>query len=172
MPTAAASPWETMVTLILARLEALAHWVGLGVWCLFSCTRTSSLSAPSECSEDTGTGGHRRSFLSTQGGSACREGNMPMHASTAPSMPAFPAPMHWNPRCSSPALIPACAALTSRESARAAPRPRQDGVEGPPRPRSEGKRLRAAMPQLHGDVFISKPWPQGPSSSPDLQVRG
>jgi len=31
VPTPAASPWETMVTLILARLEGLAHWVGLGV---------------------------------------------------------------------------------------------------------------------------------------------
>lgn len=87
-PRPGPSPWETMVTLILARLEALVLEVGLGLCCLFSCTRTSSLSAPSECSEDTGTGGHTRSCLSTQGVPGGEHAHA--HSSLHASLPMHP----------------------------------------------------------------------------------
>lgn len=53
----AVSPWETMVTLILARLEALVG-VGLGVCLLFRWSLRSSLSRPSTWSLGTGTETH------------------------------------------------------------------------------------------------------------------
>lgn len=50
-----ASPWETMVTLILARLDCFVGMVGLGVCLLFKWSRWSFCSKPSTCSPDTGT---------------------------------------------------------------------------------------------------------------------
>lgn len=57
----AASPWETMVTLILARLEAFVEIVGLGVCLLFRWSRCSFCSKLSTCSPDTGTVAHKGS---------------------------------------------------------------------------------------------------------------
>lgn len=65
-PALAASPWETMVTLILARLEDLLQGVGLGAWGLFSCIRTSSFSPVSGCcSEGTGIRQRKAAHLKT-----------------------------------------------------------------------------------------------------------
>lgn len=52
-----ASPWDTMVTLILALLEALLG-VGLGVCLLLRWSLMSSRSKPSTCSLGTGTETH------------------------------------------------------------------------------------------------------------------
>ncbi len=60
-----ASPWETIVTLILALFEALVG-VGLGVCLLLRWSLGSSRSKPSTCSLGTGTETHDAEGLSTK----------------------------------------------------------------------------------------------------------